>query len=118
MAGPVANIKIGVNLVDDYLYVEESPVQQELAGRFVAVHNPLSNTPTCELVTVNGDGKPVHFMADPTSNSGWNTTVVTECKPPPYGDATADTILRLAAYYDQDGSAGFFFLLMCFKLAI
>lgn len=103
MANPVASIQIGVNLIDDYLYLEESPVQQDLSGRFVAVHNPSSTSPTSELVTVNDGGQLVHFMADPASNSGWSTTVVTACKPPAYGDATSDTILRLAAYYDKGG---------------
>ncbi len=100
MANPVANIQIGVNLIDDYLYLEESPVQQDLSGRFITVHNPSSKSSTSELLTVNGEGQLVHFMADPASNSGWDTTVVTKCAPPAYGKATSDTISRLAAFYD------------------
>jgi hypothetical protein len=108
-SGTVANIQIGVNLIDDYLYLAESPVAQDLSGCFVTVQNPnTTETGTgqaSELLTVNGQGELVHYQPDNSSNSGWSQTVV-PCSPPSYApnlSATAAVIRRLVGFYDAAG---------------
>jgi hypothetical protein len=110
MTTAIAEIDIGVNLIDNYLYVMDSPVVQDPDGRFLVVQNPsllqAASGQASELLTVDGDGNLVHYMPDTKSNSGWAKTVVSGCTPPDYGqrdESTASTILRLAGYYDQGG---------------
>lgn len=110
MATPIADIDIGVNLIDNYLYVMDSPVVQDPDGRFLVVQNPAtlksSTGQASELLTVDGDGNLVHYIPDTKSNSGWSKTAVPNCTPPAYGlrdTDTSTTILRLAGFYDQGG---------------
>jgi hypothetical protein len=108
-SGIVANIQIGVNLIDDYLYLAESPVAQDLSGCFVTVQNPNTTATgtgqSSELLTVDGQGELVHYQPDKSSNSGWSKTVV-PCSPPSYApdlSSTAAVIRRLVGFYDAEG---------------
>ena len=110
MATAIAEIDIGVNLIDNYLYLMDSPVTQDPDGRFLVVQNPAvlqsGSGQASELLTVDGDGQLVHYIPDTNSNSGWSKIVVPDCTPPDYGQrdsATSSTIIRLAGYYDQGG---------------
>ncbi|HMQ93635.1 MAG TPA: hypothetical protein PKA33_03280 [Amaricoccus sp.] len=74
MATAIAEIDIGVNLIDNYLYLMDSPVAQDPDGRFLVVQNPAvlqsGSGQASELLTVDGDGQLVHYIPDTQSNSG------------------------------------------------
>ena len=97
MTAAITNITIGVNLIDDYLLTQEAPVSNALTRNlFTVVQNPASHDPTSELLTLDGDGEPVHFYPDPTSQSGW-TTVKLGVTPP----ANTGICNRILGFYHQ-----------------
>jgi len=97
MTAPITNITIGVNLIDDYLLTQEAPVSNALTRElFSVVQNPASQDPTSELLTVDGDGNPVHFYPDPTSQSGWTTVNLGVKQPTNTGPCN-----RILGFYHQ-----------------
>ena len=97
MAAAITTITIGVNLIDDYLLIQEAPVSNALTrDLFTVVQNPASHDATSELLTIDGDGDPVHFYPDSTSQSGW-TTVKLGVTPP----ANAGPCNRILGFYHQ-----------------
>lgn len=97
MPADIQNIKIGVNLIDDYLLTQEAPVANGLTrDLFTVVQNPASKAPASELLTIDGDGDPVHFYPDPASQSGW-TTAKLGVTPP----ANTGTCNRIVGFYHQ-----------------
>ncbi len=110
MATPVADIQINSDLIDNYLYVMDSPVTQDPDGRFMVMQNPKvlasGKGQASELLTVDGAGQLVHYVPNTSSNSGWSKTVVPDCTPPSYAERDEDTdptILRLTGFYDGGG---------------
>lgn len=97
MTAAITNITIGVNLIDDYLLTQEAPVSNALTRNlFTVVQNPASQDPTSELLTIDGDGDPVHFYPDSTSQSGWTTVKLGVTPPPGTGPCN-----RLLGFYHQ-----------------
>ncbi|WP_447965545.1 hypothetical protein [Nitrospira sp. Ecomares 2.1] len=97
MTAAITNITIGVNLIDDYLLTQEAPVSNALTRNlFAVVQNPASQDPISELLTIDGDGDPVHFYPDPTSQSGW-ATVKLGVTPP----ANTGICNRILGFYHQ-----------------
>ncbi|GJL69842.1 MAG: hypothetical protein NPIRA06_24770 [Nitrospirales bacterium] len=83
MVATIQNITVGVNLIDDYLLTQEAPVASQLTRQlFAVVQHPVSTADNaCELLTINGDGDPVHFYPDASSQSGWSTTTISVTQP-------------------------------------
>ncbi len=97
MTAAITNITIGVNLIDDYLLTQEAPVSNALTRNlFAVVQNPASTDPTSELLTLDGDGEPVHFYPDPTSQSGWTTVKLGVTAPTNTGPCN-----RIVGFYHQ-----------------
>jgi hypothetical protein len=97
MPADIQNIKIGVNLIDDYLLTQEAPVANGLTrDLFTVVQNPASENPVSELLTIDGDGYPVHFYPDSTSQSGWTTVKLGATKPKNTGAWN-----RIVGFYHQ-----------------
>jgi len=97
MTAAITNITIGVNLIDDYLLTQEAPVSNALTRNlFAVVQNPASTDPTSELLTLDGDGEPVHFYPDPTSQSGWATVKLGATAPDNTGPCN-----RIVGFYHQ-----------------
>ncbi len=113
MAKDVNNIKIGVNLIDDYLLLQEAPVANGLTrDLFTVVQNPLEKSSASELLTLDGDGDPVHFYPDSSSQSGWSTVKLGATKPDdskPWNRIVAfyqQGLLNALCYYPLDDDSG------------
>lgn len=98
MASTLAEIQVATHLIDDYLYLQKAPVDDDLNNRFLVVQNLASNETASELLSVDQDGNLVRFRPDTSSQSGWATETVAV---PPPGHATAG-IERLVGFYDRD----------------
>jgi hypothetical protein len=98
MTADIQNIKIGVNLIDDYLLTQEAPVANGLTRKlFTVVQNPANEESASELLTINGNGEPVHFYPDSTSQSGWSTATIAVTPP-----ANTGTCNRIVGFYHQN----------------
>ncbi len=57
MSSKPADIKIGVNLIDDYLYLQQPEINTgDLLGRFLVVQDGATNELASELLTVDKYG--------------------------------------------------------------
>lgn len=93
-----ADIQIGVNLIDDYLSIDDAPVADDLVGRFVVVQDLANSETASELLTVAPDGSLAHFYPDSSSHSGWGLETLAVTSPV---DSTDTTITQLAGFYDS-----------------